>query len=90
MQHDTILLTVHSFATAALVLAAVRCGAPRVLPVELTVRYRSDASVNLDVGPREVEENDNETDVKKDSECDAGEKSPHGFWGRGWTDAACE
>jgi hypothetical protein len=90
MQCDTLLLTLHPLATAALVLAAVRCGAPRVLPVELTVRYRSDASVNLDVGLKEVEENDHAADVKKDSECDAGEKSPHGFWGRGWTDAACE
>ena len=90
MQCDTFVLSVHSLATAALVLAAVRCGIPRALPVELTVRYHRDTDVNLDIEPKEPEENDCKDNATKDSPQNTKAKSPNGFWGRGWTDAACE
>ena len=50
MQHPGLALTIHSLATAALVVAAVRCCyLPRVPPIELTVWHRNETTHDVDV-----------------------------------------
>jgi hypothetical protein len=93
MQHPGLALTIHSLATAALVVAAVRCCyLPRVPPIELTVWHRNETThdVDVQVGMRQDSPGDKTGEKGRGDINETVEKSPRSFWARGWTDATCE